>query len=159
MSEKPCLSDQSTKPPMHHFYLNPKSISMDIVEVTPRQLTPSVGNLDSRVRSRRFFLVPPSNNSTIDGGEITCSSINFLPHPYVSYALSSSYRCEKKLWHHFSIRTFFYSCILLLSTKVFSTFRRVKHFMFNCVYIKRYQYFCLQISIIRFVIKYIFVTS
>jgi hypothetical protein len=53
---------------------------MDIAEVNPRQLAPSMGNLGAGVMISAVFS-SPSNNSTILGGKIRFGSTDLRPQP------------------------------------------------------------------------------
>jgi hypothetical protein len=54
---------------------------MDIAEINPHQLAPTMGILGVGIMSLTDLSPLPGSNSTIGGGHICFGTIDFLPHP------------------------------------------------------------------------------
>jgi hypothetical protein len=54
---------------------------MDIAEVTPQQLAPSMGSLGAGVMDSAVFSTSPSSNSTIIVSQIRFGTIEFISQP------------------------------------------------------------------------------
>jgi hypothetical protein len=93
----PYLTDLYLRVHLTPYSPDPKSFILDICQVNPRQLAPTMGTRGVGIMNSTAFSLLANSNPEVDGNQISFGTINFQPHPTNSTSIFESLDQEMDL--------------------------------------------------------------